>query len=182
MKTIGIYDIANQTWCDSSVTLACESTSMRKVGPIAHYRSYNSRHLQNTTGDIPPATALFCSVLASAEDGSSHNIYIYGGNDGSDNSTIPFDDVYILSLPSFVWIKAYSGIPRHGRSGHQCFRVFPDQMLVLGGLFQDPSLCLEGGVLQLFNLNTLNFQDSYDPSSYKSYTVPDIVTRQIGGR
>lgn len=138
--------------------------------------------MQNTTGEVPPGTAMFCSVLASASDSSSHNIYIYGGYDGYDSGNAPFDDVYILSLPSFVWIKAYSGISRHGRSGHQCFRIFPDQMLVVGGEFQDPSVCLQGGVLRVFNLNNLEFQDAYGPSSWENYTVPEIVTREIGGR
>lgn len=140
------------------------------------------RYLQNTTGDIPPQLTLFCSVVASASDRSSFNIYIYGGYDGVNAGSTPSDDVYILSIPSFVWIKAYSGQPLHGRSGHKCLKVYPDQMFVLGGIFQnDPTICLDGGYVQVFNLNTLEFQDSYSPSNWSNYSVPSIVTEQIGG-
>ncbi|KAJ5152503.1 hypothetical protein N7492_009783 [Penicillium capsulatum] len=151
MATISIYDIGNNTW-------------------------------SNTTGDIPrSARTMFCSVLCSAADGSSHNIYIYGGYDGQDAEQSPYDDVYVLSLPSFIWIKVYSGNQRHGRSGHRCFRVFPDQMLVVGGLYRDPSVCLDKGMIRSYNLNELQFQDSYSPSSWEDYKVPSAIRHKIGG-
>jgi hypothetical protein len=141
-----------------------------------------TRYLQNATGDIPSSgRASFCSTLASAADGSSHNIYIYGGYNGQNSSATPFDDVYILSLPSFTWIKAYTGISRHGRSGHQCFSVLPSHMLVVGGLYKDPSFCLDGGILQTFSLNDLEFQTTYSPDAVEEYLVPSAVTKQIGG-
>lgn len=54
-------------------------------------------------------------------------------------------------------------------------------MLVIGGLYKDPSFCLEGGPLQIFNLNNLTFQTKYSPTDVEEYRVPDRVTRQIGG-
>jgi hypothetical protein len=125
---------------------------------------------------------MFCSIMAPASDGT-FNIYIYGGYDGISAGTTPSDDVYILSVPSFTWVKAYSGQSSHGRSGHKCIKVYPDKMFVLGGIYKnDPSICLDGGFLQVFNLNTLEFQDSYDPNNWSNYTVPSIVTDQIGGK
>ncbi|EED11581.1 conserved hypothetical protein [Talaromyces stipitatus ATCC 10500] len=150
MQEVAIYDIASKTW-----------------------------YSQNTTGDIPSARALFCSVYASAADNSSHNIYIYGGYDGNDLEHTPFNDVYILSLPTFTWTRAYVGSDNDGRSGHQCIRVLPDQMLVVGGEFKDPTHCLP--VLRNFNLNTLDFQNEYIPSEYASYEVPLPVIEVIGG-
>ncbi|KAF7524962.1 hypothetical protein PCG10_005313 [Penicillium crustosum] len=152
METVSVFDVKSRTW-----------------------------YLQNTTGDIPPQLTEFCSVLASAADGSSHNIYIYGGYDGLDLSANPSDDVYILSLPSFKWIKAYNGTNTHSRSGHRCIKVYPDQMLAVGGQHVDPTRCLEGGVIVNFNLNTLSFEDKYDPTTWSEYKVPDIVTKLIGG-
>ncbi|KAB8213063.1 hypothetical protein BDV33DRAFT_210572, partial [Aspergillus novoparasiticus] len=94
MTTVTLYDIARKRW----------------------YR-------QNTTGEAPRRPqALSCAVVASAPDGSSHNIYVYGGYDGTDPEQAPYDDVYILSIPSFTWFKAYTGQTRHGRSGHQCIK------------------------------------------------------------
>ncbi|KAJ5426721.1 Galactose oxidase/kelch beta-propeller [Penicillium sp. CMV-2018d] len=152
METVSVFDVESGTW-----------------------------YLQKTTGDIPPQLTEFCSVLASAADGSSHNIYIYGGYDGLNLSANPSDDVYILSLPSFKWIKAYTGTNTHSRSGHQCIKVYPDQMLAVGGQHVDAAHCLEGGVIVNFNLNTLSFEDKYDPTNWSEYKVPDIVTKLIGG-
>jgi hypothetical protein len=152
METVSVFDVKSKKW-----------------------------YLQKTTGDIPPQLTEFCSVLASAEDGSSHNIYIYGGYDGLKYNSNPSDDVYILSLPSFKWVKAYKGTNTHSRSGHQCIKVYPDQMLAVGGQHVDSTHCLEGGVIVNFNLNTLKFEDEYDPKTWSAYMVPEVVTAQIGG-
>ncbi|GFF58203.1 kelch repeat-containing protein 2 [Aspergillus udagawae] len=152
METVPVYDVSGERW-----------------------------YLQNTTGDIPPQLTQFCSVYASAQDGSSHNIYIYGGYDGLSTENTPSDDVYVLSLPSFSWIKLYSGNSPHGRSGHRCVKPYPDQMFVLGGVHLDPTHCLDGGVVQVFNLNTGRFQNTYSPTVWSEYKVPDLVTAVIGG-
>lgn len=154
METVSIYDISNQTWYQA-----------------------------NTTGDIPPQLTLFCSVLAPASDNSSYNIYIYGGYNGINQTSIPSDDVYVLSVPQMVWTHAYNGTKAHGRSGHKCFRIYPDQMMVVGGIYAgDPTICLNGGIAEVFNLNTLEFQDSYDPTVWDEYSVPSVVTDNIGGK
>jgi hypothetical protein len=55
-------------------------------------------------------------------------------------------------------------------------------MFVLGGVFKsDPSICLDEGIIQVFNLNTLQFQTSYNSSSWQDYQVPSLVTASIGG-
>ncbi|KAJ5677548.1 uncharacterized protein N7477_003181 [Penicillium maclennaniae] len=153
METVSVYDVDGQKW-----------------------------YLQNTTGEVPPQLTQFCSVLASANDGSSHNVYIYGGYNGYEYDSVPSDDVYILSLPSFKWIKAYSGTTIHGRSGHRCIKVYPNQMLAIGGLHVDPTNCVDGGIIVNFNLNTLVFQSTYDPAEWNEYKVPDILIAEIGGR
>src|SRR6267378_7521425 len=122
--------------------------------------------MQQTSGDIPPQLTLFCSVMAAAADNSSYNIYIYGGYDGVDATYTTSDDVYVLSIPSFTWVKVYSGTSVHGRNGHKCVKVYPDQMFILGGIPEDSEICLEGGIIQVFNLNTLEFQDSYSPTTW----------------
>ncbi|KAJ5724928.1 hypothetical protein N7493_006656 [Penicillium malachiteum] len=152
MEQIPVYDVGTQTW-----------------------------YLQNTTGDTPPQLTQFCSVLASASDGSSHNIYIYGGYNGYNYASNPYDDVYILSLPSFKWVKAYNGTTEHARMGHRCVKPYPDQMLSIAGMRIDTSYCLDGGIITTFNLNNLTFQDTYDPSVWSEYKVPDILIAEIGG-
>ena len=154
METVSIYDIASGNW-----------------------------YQQNTTGDIPPQLTMFCSVVAPARDDSSFNIYMYGGYDGINQSSIPSDDVYILSVPQMVWTRAYTGQSNHGRSGHKCFLVYPDQMMIIGGIYENnPVICLQGQIAEVFNVNNLRFQDSYDPRVWSEYSVPDIVTAKIGGK
>ncbi|KAL2813846.1 hypothetical protein BJX63DRAFT_207880 [Aspergillus granulosus] len=149
METVAVYDVAGDRW-----------------------------YLQNTTGDIPPQLTQFCSVYASASDGSSHNIYIYGGYDGLQPVNNPTDDVYVLSLPSFQWIYLYDGDGR-GRKGHKCVKPYPNQMLVLGGLVESSNECVE--MIRVFNLNTGRFQDTYDPTQWSEYEVPNLVWGRIGG-
>ena len=54
-------------------------------------------------------------------------------------------------------------------------------MLVVGGLYKDPSVCLDGGILQTFSLNNLEFQKTYSPDAVEEYLIPSVVTQQIGG-
>jgi hypothetical protein len=154
MATVSVYDIANQVWYD-----------------------------QNTTG-APGALAQGCTVVASAQDGSSHNIYWYGGFDGLHLTDAFSDDVWILSVPSFQWVKVYSGTASHARAGHRCTKPYPDQMFVIGGYSSlsggQPS-CLDGGIIQIFNLSSAAWIDSYDPTKWSNYTVPSAVYQIIGG-
>ncbi|KIW20774.1 hypothetical protein PV08_01352 [Exophiala spinifera] len=152
MKTLPVYDIEGQKW-----------------------------YLQNTTGDSPGQLTEFCSVVATANDSSSFNVYIYGGYDGLTASDEPSDDVWILSIPSFKWVKAYSGNEAHGRSGHRCVTPYPDQMFVIGGIHQNQAECVEGGIIQIFNLNKLEFQNTYDPNTWEVYKVPSVLSKVIGG-
>ncbi|KAL4899214.1 hypothetical protein BDW74DRAFT_183957 [Aspergillus multicolor] len=152
MRTVSVYDVAGDRWFN-----------------------------QNTTGDIPPQLTAFCSVYASAADGSSHSIYIYGGYDGLDPRNQSSDDVYVLSVPAFEWVQLYSGNgTAHGRKEHKCVKPYPDKMLVLGGVqVGGRSPCVE--MIRVFNLNTGRFQDKYDPEDWDQYAVPELVIGRIGG-
>ncbi|ESZ93478.1 hypothetical protein SBOR_6127 [Sclerotinia borealis F-4128] len=155
MNTVSVYDIAKKVWYE-----------------------------QETSGNTPGALTQGCTVVASAEDGSSHNIYWYGGYDGL-NAAQPFsDDVYVLSIPSFIWTKVYTGNDTHGRAGHKCAKPYPDQMVIVGGyasLSGNIPPCLEGGIIQIFNLSDPQWLESYDPLIWNNYTVPNQVVSVIGG-
>jgi hypothetical protein len=155
MSTVAVYDIAAGVWYE-----------------------------QETWGGAPGQMTLGCTVVASAQDGSSHNIYWYGGFDGLHQAGTYNDDVWVLSVPSFMWMKVKSGTPSHGRAGHKCVKPYPDQMFVIGGY---PSLageslsCLEGGVIQIFNLSSLEWIENYDPKVWSNYSVPEMIYDMIGG-
>ncbi|PHH60004.1 hypothetical protein CDD81_2208 [Ophiocordyceps australis] len=152
MQVIDIFDVASKKW-----------------------------YKQNSVGG-PGTRARGCAVVAPARDRSSFNIYYYGGTDGADPSNEHYDDVWVLSLPSFTWTKINKGTPLHARAGHKCFMPYPDQMMVFGGYtVKETNTCLEKGPLVIFNLTSGEWIDSYDPTVHNSYTVPDKVVATIGG-
>lgn len=60
-------------------------------------------------------------------------------------------------------------------------------MMVVGGIKADVSsgggACLSGGVVRVFNLNTLNFESQYDPEDKdREYKVPSVISSKIGGK
>ncbi|KAK4163236.1 RING finger protein B [Cladorrhinum sp. PSN259] len=154
MSTIDIYDVAGDRW-----------------------------YQQSTTGG-PKQVTRGCAVVAPAQDGSSFNIYYYGGYDGI-NQQKPesyYDDVWVLSLPSFTWTNLAPGT-KPGRAGHKCVMPYPDQMIVIGGNFALENAnyrCLDQTV-KVFNLSTGAWVDKYDPAVWSKYTVPEAVRNKIGG-
>ncbi|OLN97566.1 Kelch repeat-containing protein-like protein 3 [Colletotrichum chlorophyti] len=156
MKTIDIYDVAGNKW-----------------------------YQQKVDGVTPPALTRGCAVLAPAQDYSSFNIYYYGGYDGINPKEDFSDDVWVLSIPSFQWTKVYEGRPLHARAGHKCVMPYPDQMMVIGGYTPMPGNgfppCLEGGIVQMFNLSSAEWLDGYSPSKWSNYTVPSVIRSKVGG-
>ncbi|KAL2255001.1 hypothetical protein VTK26DRAFT_4388 [Humicola hyalothermophila] len=153
MTTIDIYDVASGEW----------------------YR-------QPTSGGGPGQRTRGCAVVAPAQDGSSFNIYYYGGYDGLDRSQPFSDEVWVLSLPSFTWVRLASS-DVEGRAGHKCVMPYPDQMLVIGGYpsFHGTSFGCLDETIRVFNLSSGRWLDRYDPAVYSNYTVPQVVQERIGG-
>ncbi|QSZ31615.1 hypothetical protein DSL72_001182 [Monilinia vaccinii-corymbosi] len=61
----------------------------------------SQRYTQKATGEIPGDRRRFCAGATWAADRSSYNIYLYGGAGFGANAS-GYDDIYILSLPSFT--------------------------------------------------------------------------------
>lgn len=105
-----------------------------------------------------------------------------------------FDDVYILSLPSFTWIKSYP-LDRNGTGDYPSHSLSCDivnqgsQMLTIGGAFpQGGSTCDVDEVWGVHNIDLgdqikSNFKKvwaGYEPTLF-GYKVPGFVTSAIGG-
>ncbi|KAI2625186.1 hypothetical protein GGS21DRAFT_493675 [Xylaria nigripes] len=162
-----------------------ENDSPGYMANIDIYDVASDKWYQQPTSHAPPPLAMGCAVAASAEDLSSYNIYYYGGFDGLHDEFDFNDDVWVLSLPSFIWTKLSSGTPGHARRGHQCVKPYPDQMVTIGGRRSPKGgegiPCLEGGILQVFNLTEGTWLDSYDPDIWNTYGVPEMIHTAIGG-
>jgi hypothetical protein len=185
------------------ILLTALKTQMNEIDvfDIAESKWYR----QATSGKTPEIRVNPCAVVAAAADGSSYNVYMFGGQ-----NLIPFgnqkqyDDMWILSVPSFTWIPVdmdKQSVP-YARAGHTC-NVWDGQMVVAGGYIGKDISCEAPGIY-IFNLSSLSWQNQYTSLGGKSnpfsqqtsqkgmdvkaglegslgYQVPAVVRSVIGG-
>ena len=162
MQNISIFDIESQTW-----------------------------HEQQASGDIPSWRFNGCAVAVTAPDGSSHSIYVFGRWGATDTQRND-GNVYVLSIPSFTWIRVT--LDSDQRSRHQCHLMGSHHMLVVGGSkprdrsFQPFGLAgcdVESKFSQglgIFSLNTHTWTTDYDPGpGADPYQVHVSISNVIGG-
>lgn len=150
-------------------------------------------YTQKTSGRTPEDRRRFCGGATWAEDQSSYNIYIYGGA-GFPPETAGFDDIYILSIPSFQWIRGpyppNSNVTgAFPKSMMSCNVVNNAQMLVIGGTYSNDStyMCDADAVWGTHNMNLgkQNAEDAiwaaYQPN-LTTYLVPVDILTAVGGR
>ncbi|KAI4122732.1 MAG: hypothetical protein LQ338_005646 [Usnochroma carphineum] len=173
MNVIDVYDIATSTW-----------------------------YLQATNGTYPQPRVNPCAVAASAPDGSSTNIYVYGGQNLIPyNQQIQYDDMWILTVPSFAWVKVDTtgqSVPP-ARVGASC-SIWDGQMVVVGGYSGATNLSCDTG-FYVFDATNLKWQNNFNAlsggntqnqqtsqqkdlmglSGSYGYAVPGAVQSVIGG-
>ncbi|KAI1502280.1 hypothetical protein F5X99DRAFT_417994 [Biscogniauxia marginata] len=141
------------------------------------------------SGDIPEMRSRFCAGATWAPDQSSYNIYLYGGR-GMPPSTAGFDDVYILSLPSFTYIKFYPEDDDTNQYPHNtlsCNVIDNAQMIIIGGSFPlDNTTCdapeqWGSHNLDLGKQNQQGAQWYLYEANITSYIVPEEIIDAIGG-
>ena len=178
MNVIDVFDIATSTW-----------------------------YKQSTSGSYPTLRVNPCAVAVSAPDGSSTNVYVYGGQNliPYKNQT-QFGDMWVLTIPSFTWIEVDTkgqSVPP-ARVGHTC-NVYDGQIIVVGGYNTEFAGGCESG-FYVFDASDLTWQNKFnslsggdasknvqnkqpvqadDPaalSGSNGYAVPDAVQKVIGGK
>ncbi|POS75478.1 hypothetical protein DHEL01_v206132 [Diaporthe helianthi] len=110
---------------------------------------------QTTTGNIPEGRKEYC-MAGAASSSRTYEILVYAGWDGNLGTTsIPWDEAYVLSLPSFHWFKAdFQALrPRHGLT---CEHVGGGQVLAIGGV--DTT---QNGPTSLYD-DVFNTRDTHD--------------------
>ncbi|MCJ1465317.1 hypothetical protein MMC07_003934 [Pseudocyphellaria aurata] len=126
---------------------------------------------QTTTGNIPQPREEFCLAGLESNNGT-YDILMYAGwGMQLGAAAIPFDEIYILTLPAFYWIKV-DYPPRNPRHGHTCNPVGGSQVLTIGGLdtnsrndsytspFDTTADPFTQG-LAIFDMTTLQFADQF---------------------
>ncbi|KAK6718180.1 hypothetical protein SNK05_001340 [Fusarium graminearum] len=164
LSVLNVYDIANSEWFH-----------------------------QKTSGDTPGVRVNPCAVIASAPDASSFQIYMFGGQDLPFGNQTQYNDMYILTIPSFTWIKVDQNDKNRPapRAGHSC-AMYDGQIVVVGGVGEDIK-CDPG--IYVFDATSLEWKDKFtagdhNPDHYPDnfvlagshgYEVPDAVREVIGG-
>ncbi|KAF2996412.1 hypothetical protein E8E13_002203 [Curvularia kusanoi] len=134
MNVIDVYDIAESKW-----------------------------YKQSTSGKMPPYRVNPCAVVGAALDGSSYNVYMFGGQNLQPyGDQTQKDDMWILSIPSFTWIEveqdASQSVPP-ARAGHTC-HVWDGQMIMIGGYVGQELSCDSPGIY-VFNMSSLSWSDQF---------------------
>ncbi|KAL5920865.1 hypothetical protein ACKVWC_002939 [Pyricularia oryzae] len=148
-------------------------------------------YIQDATGDVPDMRRRFCMDVTWTADRSSYNIFLYGGVGIAPDKQAGFDDVYVLSIPSFTWTKLEPGdrngtgkYPHHSltcnmvppRSNDEYSGAGGGQMLIIGGTFpltQDCDTPTQWGT------HNLDF-GAHDPwQIYKAQEVPNAVPSRV---
>lgn len=134
---------------------------------------------QNTTGDIPQARINFCTVAVSAPDNSSHHIYMYGGNDPIKGG-LGFDDIYVLTLPSFKWTAVFTD-GESPRWGHDCHRVSERQLVTVGGNLTNIGQCdWEKKGIAFLDITSITWGSVFLANSTE-YLIPEKLLGATGG-
>lgn len=163
LDTIFMYDLANTKW-----------------------------YTQKTSGRAPEDRRLFCGGAAVAQDQSSYNIYIYGGASFGSNP-IGYDDIYVLSIPSFTWIRSLYPSDSNvtgpfPKAMSSCNVINNDsQMLVIGGrAMNDTSSCDADVVMGQHNM--VLGKDNPEKAIWarfqpdlSTYTLPTDIVTVVGG-
>ena len=137
MNVIDVFDIATSTW-----------------------------YKQSTDGRYPSLRVNPCAVAVSAPDGTSTNIYMYGGQNLQPyEDQIQVGDMWILTIPSFSWIEVDTkdqSVPP-ARVGHTC-NVWDGQIVVVGGFNTERAGGCESG-FYVFSATNLTWQNSFNSLS-----------------
>ncbi|KAL0932015.1 kelch repeat protein [Colletotrichum truncatum] len=132
-------------------------------------------YTQRTSGNAPAPRQWHC-VVGARGDQNTYEIFVFGGS----NKDESYDEVWILSLPGFVWTKAdyKSSSPRDAMG---CAVGGRRQMITVGGInrsltvskfFQDKDPFPQG--IGIFDMSDLQWKDEYEPEA-ATYETPEVV-------
>lgn len=144
----------------------------------------NAWYNQSTVGGGGPTQmAAFCTAVVQTADKKGHEVFVYGGYDGTYADISSMNDVWVLSLPAFQWTKVYDGFATltHGRQGNVCIAPNPTTLITIGGYTALGSSITSEYAIDVFDLNKLQWTGVYDASANDKLNVPDAAVKQIGG-
>jgi len=163
MDLIEIYDLKFSYWRNSQLATAADERNA-----------------------VPEPRVKPCSVIARAKDGSSYNIYMFGG--WSPDGSVGYGDMWVLSIPSFKWFLVNTGLSTTtgtpaNYEAMTCYIVGEgSKMLVYGGRTRttDYQAECDRTSIHVFDMTRLVWEEVYDPRGGE-YEVPKEIYDVIGG-
>ncbi|KAK1586062.1 cell wall anchored protein [Colletotrichum navitas] len=148
-------------------------------------------YTQKASGEVPEMRRRFCAGVTWVADQSSYNIYMYGGATAPGVLGGGYDDLYVLSIPTFTWVKMYpAGRNSTGDYPHHSLscNMIPGrgQMIISGGQFPTTSVCDSPGQWGTHNVDlgeqnpSKSLWELYRPNK-TAYVVPDEILAVVGG-
>ncbi|CAH0051150.1 unnamed protein product, partial [Clonostachys solani] len=137
---------------------------------------------QKASGHLPARRMDHCAVGVQG-DNNTYEIFMYGGaRDASDEAgkDTPFGDVWVLSLPGFVWHQA-DGAGINPRTHHACVRAGNRQMLSIGGVNTTGSdgMSTKDSLPQglgIFDMTRMEWKETYNADA-EPYATPEIIKK-----
>ena len=199
MDEIFLYDVLSSKWYTQPATGTVPSMRRRFCAGATWAPDQSSYNMYSA-----PFAPFLCYIRYSAKSSgglqsifnkltTSNHSYLYGGAGTRPQNSAGFDDVYILTIPSFQWIKLYpdddqgnkttGDFPHHTLS---CNVISNAQMLVIGGTFPITDNC---DVPEQFGTHNLDMGqqnekkavwDLYVPN-LTTYAVPEPIIDVVGG-
>ncbi|KAK5660025.1 hypothetical protein OQA88_13493 [Cercophora sp. LCS_1] len=124
LSSVFIFDIQSHTWIAQPVT-----------GWDGNMDEDGTYDVAPPSGGIPRSRVSGCAVVGSAQDKSSHNVVYLGGT----NETTSLPDVWVLSLPSAIWVKARLDDPFSSpKIENSCILINDRFIWMFGGCLFDP--------------------------------------------
>ncbi|KAI5814536.1 hypothetical protein BZA77DRAFT_98075 [Pyronema omphalodes] len=165
-----------------------KARSMREFWIYSTKQSKWVSYISPDTVVVPDPRANFCTVVKEAPDGSSWQVFIYGGASGQDLA--PTDTVWVLSIPSFDWVQLPGNATDSSRVAGKrwdpaCTDVGKRYMLSWGGRHyvgakNDLSCDTNGNNVFLLDLTSGMWVDKFNVDAGQ-YQVPQPVVEAIGG-
>ncbi|KDN61375.1 putative kelch repeat protein [Colletotrichum sublineola] len=178
------YNMTTKSWTNETTTAFSENepgqktptgwldfTNLTFLDPVT-----KQQYTQTTTGNGPTARRGFCSVGVNGTNGTYEMgaSFVFGGTNTDKRKT--YDDVFVLSLPGFVWTQVIYDAT-NPRRHHSCAVVGRRQMLSVGGVdgvtgWSRADPWPQG--LGLFDMTDWTWKTEYDADA-KVYETPSTI-------
>jgi hypothetical protein len=193
LDTIPLYNTTSKQWSAAAVSGGKLNQGARGGAAYASSLTTDKGYNVTATGQIPNTRDEMCSVVSYAADGSSANILLYGGWSLLDGRG--WQDIYVLSVPSFQWIlvNASGHADAKGQEiGHgnmRCHLHGERNMVVVGGTWNqanhevnDVACNPSYPSVRALDTSSMTWYKTWPGASNAKYEVPQAVYNVIGGK